>query len=406
MSRKLDVHIDQDGSIRLAGQLWIHQQKGRESASFEYARTWLETGFSFEPALPLLPGTFHTEPGQALFRCFSDSAPDRWGRVLLKRQEGFLSRQEERAPKTLMESDFLLRINDFTRQGAFRFADANQTLFLTQPEKGASVPPLVRLRAIMNASNRIASHTETENDLKLLLVPGSSLGGARPKASVTDGNGRLMMAKFPHPHDEWDVPLWEYIAFELAKRAGLQIPDVRLEKINKTHVLLLNRFDRTGKGRIPFASAMTLLSAQDGENRSYLELAEIIQREGAQPVKDLHELFKRMVFNILIANVDDHLRNHGFLRMDQGWTLSPVYDLEATPATHKARILHTFITEEDGTAELSLAIRVARYFGLGQQQAKDEIRAMQQIVSQWEVLARQLGAKGHDIDLMRSAFSL
>lgn len=405
MSRQLDVYVDWNGPVH-AGRLWIHRQKGRESASFEYTREWLETGFAFEPALPLVAGSFHTEPSLSLFRSFADSAPDRWGRVLLKRQEAFFSRRDARPPKTLLESDFLLGVNDVTRQGAFRFTEAGRSVFLTQPEAGYSVPPLVRLRAVLNASVRVAAHSETEQDLRLLLAPGSSLGGARPKASVTDEKGRLMIAKFPHPHDEWDVPLWEYVAFCLAREAGLDVPDFRLETVGDLHVLLVGRFDRTRKSRVPFASAMTLLEAQDGENRSYLELAEVVQQDGARPAADLRELWKRMVFNVLIANVDDHLRNHGFLREAEGWVLSPVYDLEATPATHKARILHTFITDSDGTAEPELALSVAKYFGLSPKEAVETVAAMQKVVSRWEMLARQTGAKAHEIELMRSAFTL
>lgn len=404
MNRKLDIYLDWGKPVCI-GHMWIHRQKGRETASFEYSRHWLSSGFELEPALPLTVGVFHVEQGLSLFRCFSDSAPDRWGRLLLTRRENALAKQEKRSPVTLMESDFLLGVNDITRHGAFRFTDAGSDVFQTQVGKN-SVPPLVNLRALMNASTRLVKHTENEQDLKLLLAPGSSLGGARPKASVIDENGRLMIAKFPHPHDEWNIPLWEYIAYRLAEKAGLRIPRVRLEKIDTSHVLLLERFDRIANSRIPFASAMTLLSAKDGENRSYLELAEILQRDGSHPSEDLLELWKRIVFNILIANVDDHLRNHGFLRDENGWRLSPVYDLEATPATHKARILHTYITESDGIADLELALSVTSYFGLSLRDAKNEIANMQKAVSEWEQLARSLGAGKHEIDTMYSAFCM
>lgn len=404
MSRKLDVYLDWGAPVCI-GQLWIHRQKGRETASFQYTHDWLNSGFELEPALPLKSGVFHVEKGLSLFKCFSDSAPDRWGRVLLMRRENMLARQEKRSPVTLMESDFLLGVNDRIRHGAFRFKESGSDVFLTDSGKN-SIPPLIHLRALMNSSMRLIQHTENEEDLKLLLAPGSSLGGSRPKASVIDENGRLMMAKFPNPHDEWDIPLWEYIAYRLAEKAGLRIPRTRLEKMGSSHVLLLERFDRFKNSRIPFASAMTLLEAKDGENRSYLELAEILQRDGSHPSEDLLQLWKRMVFNILIANVDDHLRNHGFLRDENGWRLSPVYDLEATPATHKARILQTYITETDGTADPELALSVASYFGLSLPDAKKEIADMQKVVSKWDKLARRLGAAKYEIEIMYSAFCL
>ena len=399
MSRKIQVYLD-GKTLQSVGTLWIHRVRGGESASFEYAREWLEQGFALEPALPLLSGVFHTEPSQAMFRSFSDSAPDRWGRVLLQRQENRLAREERRTPRALMESDFLLDINDATRQGALCFkSDAGEILTV-----GSAVPPYVQLRALMQAATSIANRTESMADIKLLLSPGSSLGGARPKASVLDEVGNLMIAKFPHPHDEWDVPLWEYIAYRLAAEVGLKVPEVRLETVNGRHVLLVQRFDRKNGARVPFASAMTLLGASDGESRSYLDIAEIIIDSGEDTKNDLKELWRRMLFNMLISNVDDHLRNHGFLRGTKGWMLSPVYDLESTPVTYKAHVLRTAVIDDDGTADPELAIQTAGYYGIKQSEAEHQFIQMKAIVSRWEVLARQLGAARHDIDLMEMAF--
>ena len=405
MSKEIFVHIDLEGKPCLAGRLWLHTGRDHESATFEYDMGW-RTGagrFALEPALELREGTFHTE--RALFGAIGDSAPDRWGRVLMDRREARQAALQGRTPRSLRESDYLLMVNDIARQGALRFSEKPDGPFLAS-NTADPVPPLVQLGRLLGASNRILARAELEEDLRQLVGPGSSLGGARPKASVLDNDGTLLIAKFPSRLDEWDVELWEFISFRLAARAGLTVPEVRLEKIGGNNVLLLKRFDRRGTGvRVPFLSAMSMLGAVDGEHGSYLELADVLLEYGANPAQDLMELWRRMVFNIMISNVDDHLRNHGFLHDSyNGWHLSPVYDLEPTPVQVKPRILHTRIDFHDGTASLDSAYAVAEEFGLSPKKARKIAQEIGEATQSWNREATRFGASKEEIEFMRSAF--
>ena len=404
MSKTFDVHIDLHGQIYPVGKLWIHSERGSESASFEYAPTWIaqKNSFAIDPALPLTKGQFHTKPAQKLFSCMTDCSPDRWGRTLMDRDQTRRAREQNETPRTLLESDYLLRVNDAARQGALRFTEHGKTTFLASP--GTGIPDMVFLEKMLQASIRTASKTESDEDLRILFEPGGSLGGARPKASVLDAKNTLYIAKFPKDQDEWDIPLWEWIAFQLASKAGIKTPATKIERIGQRNVLLLERFDRDGGKRVPFVSAMTMLGASDGEHRSYLEIAEILRAEGASPKEDLTRLWQHMVFNILISNRDDHLRNHGFLRHDKGWVLSPVYDLEAAPAGYQAATHHTYINLYDGSPVMELAFEVAEEFGLNTVQATTLAKKTGDAVSKWENIARQVGATKRDIELMRSAF--
>lgn len=405
MAQVVFVHIDLRGKTEFVGRLWVHGGRGRQSASFEYDHAWSRSGldFSLEPALELRPGTFHTD--KALFGVLGDSVPNRWGRILMERREAGRARKEQRTARSLQEIDYLLLVNDKARQGALRYALQENGPFLADNDE-YPIPPVVLLGRLLEAANRVASRSETDCDLQQLVGPGSSLGGARPKASVLDNNKTLLVAKFPHTADEHDVPLWEYLAHRLARKAGLDVPIVRLERLGEKNVFLLRRFDRNPDGsRIHFLSAMSMLGATDGDHGSYLEIAEALREYGAQPVQDIRELWKRMVFNILIANVDDHLRNHGFLHVGpSGWRLSPVYDLEPTPEHIKPRILHTRIDFHDGTARIERALAVAGEFGLAQNEARDLAKNMAEAVQTWEEEAVRLGASRGEIEFMRSAF--
>jgi serine/threonine-protein kinase HipA len=406
MAKEIFVHIDLRGQTIFVGRLWVHGGRSRQSASFEYDRAWSRSGygFSLEPALELRPGTFYTD--KALFGALGDSAPDRWGRVLMERREARTARKEQRTPRSLQEIDYLLLVNDKARQGALRYALKENGPFLATNDEDP-IPPLVLLGRLLEAANRVAARSEMDLDLQQLVGPGSSLGGARPKASVLDNNGTLLVVKFPHIGDEHDVQLWEYLAHRLARKAGLDVPDVRLERLGEKNILLLRRFDRNQDGsRIHFLSAMSMLGATDGDHGSYLEIAEALREYGAQPVQDLRELWKRMVFNILIANVDDHLRNHGFLHVGaSGWRLSPIYDLEPTPEHIKPRILHTRIDFHDGTAKLDLALGVAKEFGLALNEATIIVKNMVEAVQTWEEEAERLGISRGEMEFMRSAFA-
>jgi serine/threonine-protein kinase HipA len=246
---------------------------------------------------------------------------------------------------------------------------------------------------------------DTEEDMRLLFAPGSSLGGARPKASVIEKDGHLAIAKFPRKDDDFNAVVWEAVALALASKAGIAVPNVRVETISKKPVLLLRRFDREGKRRIPFLSAMSMLGSKDNETRSYLEIVDALRQHGAAPKADMEALWRRLVFNVLISNTDDHLRNHGFLYAGQeGWRLSPAYDLNPMPADIKPRILATAINEDDNTASLALAMEVAEYFELDTGQAREIAKQVAKAVSKWRDEAARHGLTKNEIDRMASAF--
>ncbi len=406
MDREVLVYVDLDGRARPVGRLWARARKEKQSATFEYDRTWLEdpARFSLEPALKLGPGPFHTPADTPMFGAIGDSAPDRWGRALMRRMERRRAEREGTAPRTLQEIDFLLLVDDEARAGALRFAEQEGGPFLRE-EGVKRIPPLVELPKLLSAAERVIDEKDTDEDLRLLFAPGSSLGGARPKASVREKDGDLAIAKFPRRDDEINVVIWEAIALALAKRAGIDVPVARIEKIKKKPVLLLQRFDRHGTTRIPFLSAMSMLGSKDMEMRSYLEIVDALRQHGAAPKADMEALWRRLVFNILISNTDDHLRNHGFLYAGQeGWRLSPVYDLNPVPIDIKPRVLSTAISEDDNTASLALAMEVAGYFEIDDAKACRIAGQVGKVVAKWRGEAAHLGMKKAEIDRMASAF--
>lgn len=405
--RSVYVYIDLDGKPILVGTLHARFRKNRESATFNYDTSWLRhsSRFALEPALVLHDLAHHTHTGQAMFGAFGDSAPDRWGRMLMRRAERQRAKAEKREPSTLNEIDCLLRVNDETRQGALRFSDEIGGPFLALSGTGARVPPLVDLPALLAASDRIAEDNGSDDDLRLLLAPGSSLGGARPKASVRDHDGRLLIAKFPHPGDETDQPAWETLALRLASSAGIDATTGRLETVADRSVLLLDRFDRAGTHRIPFLSAMSLLGASDNESHSYLEIADALRQCSASLADDLAELWRRIVFSILISNVDDHLRNHGLLwEGAHGWRLAPAYDLNPTPTDIRPRSLSLAIDDQEHTASLGLAFEVAEYFGLDDKTARRIAKDVGTAVESWRHEAQVLNIRANEIERMASAF--
>lgn len=401
------VYVDIEGEPVLVGRLWARTRKNRESASFEYDPGWLRDPrrFSLEPALQLGPGPFHTGPDRALFGAIGDSAPDRWGRVLMRRAERRRAeRAGEPAPRTLREIDYLLMVDDEARQGALRFAREKGEPFLASHE-AERVPPLVELPRLLAAAEHVATDSASDEDLRLLLAPGSSLGGARPKASVRDRDGHLAIAKFPHKDDEYNTVLWEALALTLAGKAGIPVPEWRLETVADRLVLVLRRFDRVADTRIPFLSAMSMVGARDNETRSYLEFVDVLRRYGASPVADMHALWRRIVFSVLISNTDDHLRNHGFTYAgSDGWCLAPAYDLNPVPTDIKPRVLATAIDLEDSTASLELALSVAAYFELDGSRARAIAAEVGEVVGGWREEAAKLGARSAEIERMASAF--
>jgi len=404
IERKILVYVDLGNTPHRVGTLWT-RQGNRDSASFEYDQDWLShpKRFALEPALQLASGTIHTGAGRSLFGAIGDSAPDRWGRVLIQREERRKAKEESRAPRTLSEGDYLLGVGDITRQGALRFRLSEDGEFLA-PQDSQNIPPLIRLGDLLSAATRLCADEENENDLRLLLAPGSSLGGARAKASVIDRDGSLAIAKFPQADDLWQVPLWEVVALDLAERAGITVAGRRIEKVDGKPVLIVSRFDRQGATRIPFLSAMSMLTAADNEDHSYLEIADALRTYGSKPEQDLHQLWRRIVFNILISNTDDHLRNHGFLYAGKGWTLSPAYDLNPMPTDIKPRALSLAIDEHESTASLELAYSVAPDFSLKPEEAKKIAREVGYAVSGWRERAAEHGLSNKEISRMESAF--
>ncbi len=406
MDREALVYADLNGQTHLVGRLWTRSNKNRESASFEYDTGWLghPARFSLEPALKLGPGPFHTTADVPMFGAIGDSAPDRWGRTLLRRMERRRAEREGRALRTVSEMDYLMLVDDEARQGALRFAEYEGGPFLRENDD-KRVPPLIELPKLLSATERVIEDKDTDEDLRLLLAPGSSLGGARPKASVRDKNGRLAIAKFPRKDDEYNTVAWEAVALSLAAKAGIAVPSVELLKVARRPVLLVRRFDREGTLRIPFLSAMSMLGAKDNEMRSYLEIVDALRQYGAAPKADMEALWRRVVFHILISNTDDHLRNHGFLYQGQeGWRLSPAYDLNPVPIDIKPRVLSTAINEDDATASLPLAIEVAGYFELDNNRAKEIAAEVGRAVSKWQNEAARLGVTKSEVERMASAF--
>ena len=406
MEKGVLTYVDLDGAPHFVGRLWARARQKKESASFEYDPAWLQNplSFSLEPALKLGPGPFHTADDTPMFGAIGDSAPDRWGRALMRRMERRRADREKQAPRTLFEIDYLLLVDDQTRAGALRFKAEEGGPFLRESGAGR-VPPLVELPKLLSAAQRVIDEDETDEDLRLLLAPGSSLGGARPKASVREQDGRLAIAKFPRKDDEVSTVLWEAVALDLAEKSGINVVSGRVEKVGKKPVLILQRFDRKDAQRIPFVSAMSMLDAKDNQPRSYLEIVDVLRRYGAAPKRDMEELWRRIVFNIMISNTDDHLRNHGFLyEGPNGWRLSPAYDLNPVPVDLKPRILTTSINEDDGTASLDLAMEVAEYFELDASAARKIATQTGRAVLKWRSVAKQMGINDAEIDRMASAF--
>ena len=322
----------------------------------------------------------------------------------MTRAERRAAREAQRAPSTLTELDYLLRVNDRARQGALRFAAEANAPYLSDSARDP-VPPLIELPRLLSATQRLGTDQDDDEVLALLLAPGSSLGGARPKASVLEVDGMLAIAKFPKRDEDINVVRWEALALTLASRAGIAVPHWRLIPQDNQAILLVRRFDRIDAQRVPFLSAMSMLGADDHDTRSYTEIADAIRRHGAQLRDDLAALWRRIVFNVLISNTDDHLRNHGFLYSgNDGWTLSPAYDLNPVPIDLKPRYLSTAIDEDDTRASIDLALEAAPYFELSADKARDIAREVAQCVQPWRDVAAGFRLTRVEANRMSSAF--
>ena len=399
------VYVDLSGRSEFVGRLWSHRKNAEESATFEYDKEWLKNpaAFSLEPALILGQGKFQTRNKQRLFGALGDSAPDRWGRTLMKRAERLRSQKAKEIPRTLGELDFLLLVDDEARMGALRFKTDLDSDFVSHGRK--TIPPLLDLGKLLSATEKVVSEDDEAEDIKLLLAPGSSLGGARPKASIREKDGTLSIAKFPNKQDDFDVVNWEALALTLAMKAGINVPKFRVELVEKRAVLILHRFDRIKKERLGFLSALSMLGALDNETHSYMEIADSLQQFGAERLIDSNELWKRILFNVLISNTDDHLRNHGFLYSGQkGWRLSPAYDLNPVPVEIRPRVLSTTIDEMDGTCSIDQVLKVSSYFNVKLSEARRTTKAVAEVVKNWRLEATKLKIKKNEVDQMESAF--
>lgn len=395
------------------GTLYIDSGKGKEVISFEYDENWLtniEGNFVFDPDLALFRGRQYAPLDKTMFGVFADSCPDRWGRLLIKRREAILARKEERKPRRLTDVDFLLGVYDETRMGGLRFAISENGSFVSD-DKALATPPWTTLRKLESASLAFEKNEDgmEEKWLKQLLAPGSSLGGARPKASVIAPDGSLWIAKFPSKNDDVNIGAWEMVVHELAALSGLNIPEAKLENFSKTgSTFLIKRFDREGRQRIHFASAMTLLGKNDGANAadgsSYLDLASFIRKYGAAPKRDLKELWRRIVFNMAVSNTDDHLRNHGFLLSNEGWALSPAYDINPNA---DGDMLSLNIDTNNNLIDFELALSVARLYEMPEKQALGELKEIKNIVeTNWRKLAQQYGLSRNEMEGMAPAFDM
>ena len=406
MERVIEVFVELDGASLFVGRLWSRSLGGRESASFEYDKKWIasDTRFALEPLLTIDTGIHHSQPGKPLFGSIGDSAPDRWGRALMRRAERRNAEREKRTQRTLLEIDYLLQVDDRIRQGALRFREAGTTEFLASGHP--AIPPLVELPKLLSASDHVLTDTDTDEDLRLLLAPGSSLGGARPKAAVLDADGSLAIAKFPAKGDEYHIESWSRVALALASKAGITTPRYRLTTVLDQQLLLTTRFDREGARRIPFLSAMSMIGADENQPHSYLELADALRQHGADVRKDLKQLWRRMLFSVLVSNVDDHLRNHGFLydTDKRGWRLSPAYDLNPVPVDIKPRVLCLMIDDRDNSASFDLTVEVGDYFGLVEDDMRAVVTDLVNSISSWRDEARRIGVSTEEINRMATAF--
>ena len=381
--------------------------RNKELFNFQYSPEWLASPYALpiDPELHLFAG--HQYSDGKNFRIFLDSCPDRWGRLLMKRREAAIARLEDRPARVLLESDYLLGVHDQYRMGGLRFKRDIDGSFLDDNDKLAA-PPISSLRELEYAVSQIEDNNQTDDPdylkwLFMLISPGSSLGGARPKACVIDTDGSLWIAKFPSRYDDYDIAAWEFIVHQLARDAGIYMAECRLQRFNSPyHTFLTRRFDRKENRRLHFTSAMTQLGYYDGDyEASYLELAEFIIINGSQAPQDLEQLWRRIVFNIAVSNTDDHLRNHGFILDKQGWRLSPAYDLNPVTPAHG---LHLNINESDNQLDFSLTMEVSEYFRVKPARAKSIHQEVCQSVSHWALKAKAIGISRAEQERMAQAF--
>lgn len=398
------------GGPRRMGFLHATPARGKEVFSFEYDKAWLEDGHrsALDPALRLGPGPQYVAAGRENFGVFLDSSPDRWGRVLMQRREAQRARDEKRRPRRLDELDYLLGVYDGHRMGALRYRFEGGPFLDDQTELAS--PPWTSLRELEAASLHLERDEEGTSPshakwLRMLIAPGRSLGGARPKASVLDEDGHLWIAKFPSALDTHDTGAWESVVATLARRAGIVTATATCRRFgSKHHTFVTRRFDRTNTDeRIHFASAMTLLERIDGEEgASYLDIAGLLVQHGAHAARDLEQLWRRIAFSVCVSNVDDHLRNHGFLLEPHGWSLAPAYDVNPVPTGNG---LTLNISETDNAQDLALVREVAELFRLNARRAGVILGEVVASVRGWRAEAKALGLSRAEQERVEPAFA-
>lgn len=392
--QQLDVYLDINGAPSIIGTAWFTQKRSAIATVFAYASDYISSrdAFAVDPKLPLVSGNQHV-PG--LPGAFQDCSPDRWGRNLIQKRQR--AQRDTNRAADLTDIDFLLGVSDETRQGALRFTRPDSGTFL---DSNNGVPKLVQLPTLLNAADRVDAADDLAAVKELLDAGSGSLGGARPKASVVDTDGHLLIAKFPHRSDEWDVMAWEAVALDLAEAAGIRVPRRRLVSVaDQRHVLLMHRFDRSLQGfRIPYMSAMTAIEAADGEFHDYEEIAEAIADIGSAAKADLEELFRRAAFNVAIHNTDDHLRNHGFLAADGAWRLSPAFDMNPNPNAATSRVTGIMGATSIEDAESGL-VDLAQVCRLSTRQAEGVQGDVNAAVAQWRSVAQQHGITKREMEL-------
>ncbi|OWT61968.1 type II toxin-antitoxin system HipA family toxin [Candidimonas nitroreducens] len=403
----LDVWLNDDlGPARQVGTL-AHD---RGQIRFHYERDWLQDprAFALDPDLSLDEYPFFPKPELGNFGIFLDSSPDRWGQTLMKRREALQAKDEQRSPRTLYAWDFLIGVQDLTRQGALRFRRPGTGAFLGDEKMAA--PPVTTLRELEAVAYQLSSRRIDDLDalrkwLAVLVAPGASLGGARPKANFTETDGSLWIGKFPAKDDDRDIGAWEYVVHQLAQEAGIDVPPAKLIKLNNDfHTFCVQRFDRANSSRRFYASAMTLLRKTQSEGTSYLELAQFIRAQGdaEHADADLEQLFRRVTFNVAVGNRDDHLRNHGFVLGKTGWRLAPAFDVN--PNIDKAEHVLN-IDDVDNRPSLETVLSTAAFYGLDDVQARKIVDDVVMVVDHWQDAARRMRISGADIDLTAGAFS-
>ena len=398
----------------LVGELCYEKLRGSESYAFRFDDNWLKfhAGIKLSEDINNYPGLQYTQPGNDIFGCFSDALPDRWGRTLVKRRDQIQASEDKRAVRNLSSFDYLMGIDDYSRMGGFRLKREQDGDFINV-SPSLKIPPLTELRQLVLASQEVEK--SEENDvlpekkwIAQLIQPGTSLGGARPKAGVLDDSGNLCIAKFPSRKDDYDTGLWEHFSHLLARKAGINAAQTKvLGGLGKYHTLLSKRFDRTDEGkRIHFASSMSLIGLRDGDNAQggygYLNIVDFILQSCCDVEKNLQELYRRVAFNICIGNSDDHFRNHGFLLTPRGWTLSPAYDMNPTLNEYQSLL----INESSNKADIRTLLESCESYMIKKEVAENIIRQVQAAVAGWENLAVLLQIPAREVMMFKDRFKL